>query len=89
MLIMTLADAVAADHHSYYHFGLKKQYEELQNLVPEVPKNIIDGYRKVVAAANKIDAACLAQFYFVQFITQNGGHIKKYDSFEQFEAAKL
>ncbi len=26
---------------------------------------------------------------FVQFITQNGGHIKNYDSFEQFEAAKL
>ena len=26
---------------------------------------------------------------FVQFITQNGGHIKKYDSVEQFEAAKL
>lgn len=194
LLIMTLADTVAADHHSYYHFGLKKQYEELQNLVPEVPKHIVDGYRKVVeaasaedvvkyavsmyedvcrsigaeislpqvfespvAAANKIDAACLAQFYeevsatfqkvyvccesgnyilacltavclqqeldgirqagcpvydllsgfyykdlcglsetvrrteedFVQFITQNGGHIKKYDSFEQFEAAKL
>lgn len=26
---------------------------------------------------------------FVQLITDNGGHIKKYDSFEQFESAKL
>ena len=26
---------------------------------------------------------------FVQLITENGGHIKKYDSFEQFEMAKI
>lgn len=26
---------------------------------------------------------------FVKLITENGGYIKKYDSFEQFESAKL
>lgn len=193
-MIMTLADAVAVYHHDYYHFGLKRQYEDLKNNFPDVPRTIIDGYRNVVEAieledvkknalrlfddvcgyldvtfslpevfenknttVNKLDAAWLASLYeeisstfqkiymccesgnhilaflsavclqrelddakeagspvydllgdfnykelsslaetthkiendLVQLITDNNGFIKKYDSFEQFESAKL
>lgn len=193
-IIMTLADAVAVYNHDYYHFGLKKQFEDLQNKFPNVPRNIVDGYQNVIKAidigdvakyaiklledvckylditftlqkisehksqeVNKVDASWLASLYeeisstfnkiyvccetgnyilaflsavclqrdlddakaagcpvyellndfnykeldklsettrrverdFVQLITDNGGQIKKYDSFEQFESAKL
>ena len=190
-IIMTLADAVAVYNHDYYHFGLKKQFEDLQNNIPNVPRNIVDGYQNVVKAidigdvtkyaiklfedvceyldvtftlqevsehksqvVNKIDAPWLAALYeeisstfnkiyvcsetgnyilaflsavclqyeldeaqeagcpvyellsnfnykelselfettrgiesdFVKFITEHGGYIKQYDSFEQFES---
>ena len=193
-IIMTLADAVAVYHHDYYHFGLKKQFEDLQNNIPNVPRNIVDGYLNVVKAinigdvtkyamklfedvcahldvtfflkevpehdsqmVNKVDAPWLASLYeeisstfnkiyvccetgdyilaflsavclqrelddakeagcpvyellsnfnykelyklsettrriendLVQLITDHGGYIKQYDSFEQFESAKL
>ncbi len=52
---MTLADAVAVYHHSYYHFGLKRQFEDLQNNIPDVPGKIVDGYRSVVEAINPDD----------------------------------
>lgn len=191
---MKLADAVAVYNHDYYHFGLKKQFEDLQNHIPNVPRNIVDGYQNVIKAidigdvikyamklfenvcaylnltftlqevsepknqiANEIDAPWLASLYeeisstfnkiyvccetgnyilaflsavclqrelddakeagcpfyellsnfnykelcklsettrsverdFVQLITDHGGYIKRYDSFEQFESAKL
>lgn len=193
-MIMTLADAVAVYNHDYYHFGLKKQFEDLQNNIPNVPRNIVDGYQNVIKAidiadvikyavklyedvcsylnvtftlqevsehksqtANKIDASGLAALYeeisstfnkiylccetgnyilaflsavclqrdlddakeagcpfydllssfnykelcklsettrrvendFVRLITDHGGCIKQYDSFEEFELAKL
>lgn len=193
-VIMTLADAVAVYHHDYYHFGLKKQFEDLQNNFPAVPRDIITGYQKVIEATDiddvikytmdfsqnvcgylnvtyaaqeisedkdlmvsKVDVSYLAPLYeeisstfnkiyvccetgnyvlaflsavclqwdldeakeagcpgyellsdfnykelgrfsetarriedeLVQLITDNGGHIRKYDSFEEFEAAKL
>lgn len=193
-VIMTLADAVAVRNHDYYHFGLKKQFEDLQNKIPNVPQTIVDGYRNVIKATEigdvekyaiklfedvcgyldltvplqelseqksqekqKVDAPWLASLYeeisstfnkiyvccetgnyivaflsavclqrelddakeagcpayellndfhykelaklsetvrsverdFVQLITDHGGCIKKYDSFEQFEAARL
>lgn len=192
-IIMTLADAVAVYNHDYYHFGLKKQFENLQNNFPGIPRNIVNGYKNVVEAINidnvkkytmkmfkdvceylditcvtqeiaekcleenKIDVSWLAGLYeeisttfnkvyvccengnyilaflsavclqrdlddarevgcpkydllsefnytelcklsaktkeiekdFVQLITENGGHIKKYNSFEQFEMAKI
>lgn len=193
-IIMTLADAVAVYNHDYYHFGPKKQFENLQNNFPNVPKNIIDGYKNVIeaidindvvkhtkklfndvyeylgiplalqeipenksAATGKINAPLLAKFYeevsstfnkvyvccetgnyivaflsaaclqqeldgvkdagcpsyellkdfnykelgklseaaqkieedFVRLITENGGRIKTYDSFEQFELSRL
>ena len=192
--IMTLADAVAVYNHDYYHFGLKKQFENLQNNFPGIPRGIVNSYKNVVEAINiddvkkhtmkmlkdvceylditcavheiseqgslvenKLDVSWLAGLYeetsstfnkvyvccengnyilaflsavclqqdlddareagcpkydllsdfnytelcklsaktkeieknFVQLITENGGHIKKYDSFEQFEMAKI
>lgn len=194
LLLMALADAVAVSHHDYFHFGLKKQFEDLQNHIPNVPPNIVEGYRNVVKAgaiedvkkyamalfkdtcayldvtvplqeisehqthsANKVNAPWLASLYeeisstfqkiyvccetgnfilaflsavclqrelddakeagcpgyellndfnyrelhklyqtvqkaesdFVQLIRDHGGHIRQYDSFEQFQSAKL
>lgn len=193
-MMMILADAVAVYHHDYFHFGLKKQFEDLQYTIPNVPQNVINGYKNVIEAANiddvtkcavalfedvceylgvnvtlrevpetgkatadQVDASWLASLYeeicstfnkiyvccetgnyvlaflsavclqrdlddakeagclvyellsnfsykeldkfsettqkiehdLVQLITDNGGYIRKYDSFEQFEAANL
>ncbi len=52
-VIMTLADAVAIYNHDYFHFGLKKQYENLERNFPHVPKNIVTGYKKVVTSLNE------------------------------------
>lgn len=54
-VIMTLADAVAIYNHDYYHFGLKKQYENLASNFPNVPQNIAIGYKKVVTSLNEND----------------------------------
>lgn len=50
--IMTLADAVAIYNHDYFHFGLKKQYEDLKSNFPNVPQNIVAGYKQVVISLN-------------------------------------
>lgn len=55
MIIMTLADAVAVYNHDYFHFGLKKQYEDLQNNFPDVPCEIADEYKNVVEAGDGND----------------------------------
>lgn len=52
MAVMTLADAVAAANHDYFHFGLKRQFEDLQHTIPAVPQNVVDGYRAVVEASD-------------------------------------
>lgn len=54
-IIMTLADAVAVYHHDYYHFGLKKQFENLRDNFPGIPESIVNGYKNVVEAANTED----------------------------------
>lgn len=54
-VIMTLADAVAIYNHDYFHFGLKKQYENLASNFPDVPQNIVTGYKKVVTSLNEND----------------------------------
>ncbi len=51
-IIMTLADAVAVYNHDYYHFGLKKQFENLQNNFPSISRSIVNGYKNVVEATN-------------------------------------
>lgn len=50
--IMTLADAVAVYNHDYYHFGLKRQFDNLQNNFPDVPGSIVAGYKNVVEAGD-------------------------------------
>lgn len=192
--IMSLADAVAVFNNDYYHFGLKKQFEDLSHRFGNVPKDIVGEYKNIIEANSieeikahtlkmhgsvcsylnvsdvlpavsekpapvpeKINASWLAELYeeirstfnkiyvcckdknyilafisavclqrdldsnmedgcpkydvlssfnfkkldefaetvhktendFVSFIEQNGGHIKRYGSFEDFEAAKL
>ena len=46
--IMALADAVAIYNHDYYHYGLKKQYEDLKNNFKSVPESIVTGYENVI-----------------------------------------
>lgn len=60
MVIMTLADAVAVFHHRYFHFGLKRQFEDLMK-IQEVPEEIVEGYRSVVKAASGSEAAACAR----------------------------
>lgn len=59
-IIMTLADAVAVYQHKYYHFGLKRQFEDLQDL-PDVPQEIVQDYRRVVEADTGDEAAAWAK----------------------------
>lgn len=54
-VIMTLADAVAIYNHDYFHFGLKKQYENLESNFPDIPQNIVTGYKQVVTSLNQND----------------------------------
>ena len=54
-VIMTLADAVAIYNHDYFHFGLKKQYEDLKSNFPNIPKNIVTGYKQVVISLSAND----------------------------------
>lgn len=54
-VIMTLADAVAIYNHDYFHFGLKKQYEDLKSNFPNIPQNIVTGYKQVVISLSAND----------------------------------
>lgn len=54
-VIMTLADAVAIYNHDYFHFGLKKQYENLASNFPGIPQSITIGYKKVITSSNEND----------------------------------
>lgn len=54
-VIMTLADVIAIFNHDYFHFGLKKQYENLASHFPDVPQHIVTGYRQVVISLSKND----------------------------------
>lgn len=53
-IIMTLADAVAVYNQDYYHFGLKKQYEDLQKF-EYIPANFIEEYENVIRSENLTD----------------------------------
>lgn len=46
-IIMTLADAVAVYNQDYFHFGLKKQYEDLHKFV-NIPADFIEEYVNVI-----------------------------------------
>ncbi len=51
-IIMKLADAVAVYNHDYYHYGLKKQFEDLEHNFLDVSREIVNGYKNVVEAAD-------------------------------------
>lgn len=53
-IIMTLADAVAVYNQEYYHFGLKKQFEDLQKF-EYVPANFIEEYENVIKSEKLTD----------------------------------
>lgn len=46
-IVMTLADAVAVCNQDYFHFGLKRQYEDLQKFV-NIPANFMEEYTSVI-----------------------------------------
>ncbi len=58
-IIMTLADAAAVYNHTYYHYGLKRQFSDLKN-IPDIPGQICDEYLSVIRAdtAEDILAHC-------------------------------
>lgn len=53
-IIMTLADAVAVYNQDYFHFGLKKQFEDLQKF-QYIPMNFIEEYENVIKSENLED----------------------------------
>ncbi len=53
-MLMVLAEAIALSHHDYYHFGLKKQYEDLSRRFPQIPKTVVDSYRDVSLATDVV-----------------------------------
>ncbi|MCH5194112.1 MAG: nucleotidyltransferase domain-containing protein [Oscillospiraceae bacterium] len=55
-IIMTLADIVALYNHDYFHFGLKKQLEDLQTKFQDIPKDFIDEYIRVIQSPD--NASC-------------------------------
>ena len=55
-IICTLADAVAIYNHTYYHRGMKKQYEDLLAL-PGIPSEIPEEYLAVIRS--KTDEECI------------------------------
>lgn len=54
LIIMTLAEAVALYHHTYYHYGLKRQFSDLQK-IPGIPEQIWKEYLHVICADNAED----------------------------------
>lgn len=51
-VILFLADSVALHHNDYYHFGLKRQFEDLRDRFSEGHGSFSSGYESVVKAGN-------------------------------------
>lgn len=51
-VLMLLADAVALHCGEYYHFGLKKQYEDLRDSLSDVPETFVTAYDELLKAAD-------------------------------------
>lgn len=50
-IIMMLADIVALHHGDYFHFGLKKQYEDLCTKFKDIPGEFAEEYDKVIKSS--------------------------------------
>lgn len=59
--VMVLADAIAAARGTYFHKGLKMQYQDLLALSPAVPGHIIAHYRAVAEAGSPEEARLQAK----------------------------
>ena len=55
-IIMTLADVIALYNQDYFHFGLKKQYEDLAKF-NNMPQDFLKYYLDVIQAQDEISAA--------------------------------
>lgn len=55
VILMTLAEIIAFYNHDYFHFGLKKQYEDLQCRFSKVPQSFVEGYAGVVQSVNDME----------------------------------
>lgn len=60
MAIMALADVAAVYNQDYFHFGLKKQFEDLKDNFPNVPRSIVNAYQNAVEADDEKAAAYYA-----------------------------
>lgn len=77
-ILMTIADAVAVYNQDYFHFGLKKQYEDLQKF-KNVPENFIELYLSIIQAekVEEIKSHCrlilksLSEYMGWEFIQRN------------------
>lgn len=58
-LLMLAAESVALENGAYFHFGLKRQFEELQELQKK-PPNFLEAYLAVIRSetAPQMEAAC-------------------------------
>ncbi|MBE6935869.1 MAG: nucleotidyltransferase domain-containing protein [Ruminococcaceae bacterium] len=54
-IAMWVADAVASWHQDYYHFGLKRQHQDLTTRFPGVPSELLRGYEAVMLAESDED----------------------------------
>lgn len=68
-IIMALADILALYHHDYFHFGLKKQLEDLQSKFPSIPKEFIQEY--IYVTQSSTDSAYIQHCFKLLNITSN------------------
>lgn len=66
-IIMTLADAIAIFNHDYFHFGLKKQLEDLQTRFPAIPKEFTNAYIRVIQSPDH--TSCIEHCFTLLTIT--------------------
>ena len=71
-ILMTLADAVAFYNQDYFHFGLKKQFEDIQSF-ERIPSDFIEEYDNVIKATtlSEVQVRCEKLVKsFAQFIAK-------------------
>ena len=66
-VIMSLADAVAIFNHDYFHFGLKRQLEDLQTRFLDIPEEFINEYIRVIQSPDH--TSCIEHCFTLLTIT--------------------
>ncbi len=72
-ILLSLADAVALANGNYYHYGLKKQYEDLRAHFPDLPPAILTAYLGIMQAQKcaTVKTNALQMLDFVKQYLQN------------------